>query len=91
MNWLISSSDFQSVPDRPSTSSVSALISEAMFLALGSRCLHCSCVSILLCLMWLCSLCVLCILLCVCVLVVCFGVVLVFLGLVLLLILLACV
>ena len=35
MNCVISSSDFQSVPDSPSTSSASALISEAMVLALG--------------------------------------------------------
>ena len=35
MNWFISSSDFQSVPDSPSTRSDSALISDAMVLALG--------------------------------------------------------
>ena len=35
MNCLISSSAFQSVPDSPSTSSASALISDAMVLALG--------------------------------------------------------
>ena len=89
MNCVISSSDFQSVPESPSTSSASALISEAMVWPWGSSCLHWFCVSSLLCSGWLHFPHVLNVLSCICVLDGCLGLMLVFLGLLLLLFLLA--